>query len=353
MRRRTLVITAAATALVVGGSCIGVVAMATESPASAGSAGSSVATATAPVLRGDLVDSTLYPGTLGYGSPETLVAAASGTITSVAAFGSVVKLGETLYTVDERPVVALHGRLPVYRAMSWGMTGGDVQQLNASLRALGDTAVPASNEFTRETARAVSAWQRAHGYAATGVIGADQIAFVPGDVKIASVTAPAGSSASGPILEYTSTTRVVTSTVTARQASAFAIGRRVEVGLPDGTKVAAKVSAQSSRSEPEPSTGGSSTDSTVDVTMKVGSALENAETGEQAVDVLVPGASKKDVLSVPVAALVVDPKGGYEVETRSSSGRTHLRVKVGLFAQGRVEVSGKGIVKGMKVVVPA
>jgi peptidoglycan hydrolase-like protein with peptidoglycan-binding domain len=350
MRRRTICMAGAAAVLVLGGACVGAMALTVPQPAVAESR---IATSTVAVTRGDLVDSTLYPGVLGYGSPEPLEASASGVVTSIAAFGSVVRLGGTLYTVDERPVVAFHGALPVYRTMSWGMKGGDVRQLNSSLRALGHATVPDSDEFTSETARAVSAWQKEHGHVADGIIGAEQIAFVPGDVRIAAVTAHVGSSASGPIVDYTSTRRVVTSTVSTRQASAFAVGAKVEIGLPDGSTAKATVVGQTSQVDADSSVGDAPGDSTVEVTMAPTGPATKIAGGERSVDVRVPGVTRKHVLSVPVAALVVDEKGAYEVETKSPKGTVRVHVELGLFAQGRVEISGNGITEGTKVVTPA
>jgi hypothetical protein len=62
------------------------------------------------------------------------------------------------------------------------------------------------------------------------------------------------------------------------------------------------------------------------------------------------------VLAVPVDALVALAGGGYAVEEVTSDGSHQLvAVTPGLFddAQGLVEVSGKGLAAGQRVVVPA
>ncbi|GAA3417995.1 hypothetical protein [Streptosporangium vulgare] len=56
-----------------------------------------------------------------------------------------------------------------------------------------------------------------------------------------------------------------------------------------------------------------------------------------------------DVLSVPVEALLALREGGYGL--RLAGGRI-VPVETGLFAAGRVEVSGNGLAEGMKVEVP-
>jgi hypothetical protein len=61
------------------------------------------------------------------------------------------------------------------------------------------------------------------------------------------------------------------------------------------------------------------------------------------------GHQAKDVLAVPVSALVALAEGGYGLET--AQGR-FLAVRTGLFADGDVEVSGTAIREGMKVRIP-
>ena len=60
----------------------------------------------------------------------------------------------------------------------------------------------------------------------------------------------------------------------------------------------------------------------------------------------------RDVLAVPVSALLALAGGGYGVEVVAPSGAHHLvGVTTGLFAGGQVQVSGAGITAGTKVVV--
>jgi len=58
------------------------------------------------------------------------------------------------------------------------------------------------------------------------------------------------------------------------------------------------------------------------------------------------------VLTVPVAALLALSEGGYGVQV-VSGGTSHIvAVQVGMFAGGRVEISGAGIDVGTLVGVP-
>jgi hypothetical protein len=87
--------------------------------------------------------------------------------------------------------------------------------------------------------------------------------------------------------------------------------------------------------------------------------LRPAETGrldKAPVDVSITTATVRNVLAVPVNALLALASGGYAVEQVEADGtRRLLRVELGLFddADGLVEVSGPSLAAGQRVVVPA
>lgn len=352
MRPRTVAVASVLAAALVGGSVAGTLAIAAPTPVEKSDP---QRTATVPITKGDLVDSTLFAGSLGYGASTPLEALAAGTLTSTAGFGTIVRLGETLYTVDEHPVVAFRGTVPVHRTMSLGMSGQDVLQLNRSLRALGHSRVPDSSKFTAETAAAVRAWEHEHAYPETGTIGGYEIAFLPSDVRIAGVTAATGAHLPGTVLDYSSTKRVVSSEVSARDASRFVAGAPVTATLASGRSLKGHVAEV--RQASDTSSGGSATprgsgSGSGDPTVTVEIVLDEsppAGTADQSVDVHLPGQSAEGVLTVPVSALVVAPGGGYRVETSTG----FLAVETGLFADGRVAITGAGVREGLEVVVPA
>jgi multidrug efflux pump subunit AcrA (membrane-fusion protein) len=70
------------------------------------------------------------------------------------------------------------------------------------------------------------------------------------------------------------------------------------------------------------------------------------------VDVEFMSESRKDVLSVPIEALLARPEGGFAVEVVSGGSSKLMPVTTGLFASGRVEIRGEGIAEGMRVGVP-
>jgi hypothetical protein len=59
------------------------------------------------------------------------------------------------------------------------------------------------------------------------------------------------------------------------------------------------------------------------------------------------------VLAVPVSALVALAGGGYAVEVVHGAARRLVAVQTGLFANTRVQVSGRGLTTGTRVQVPA
>src|SRR4029453_11419565 len=77
--------------------------------------------ASAKVTRTTLVDTKTVSGTLCYGEGGPVGAAQAGTLTWIAPVGSTVKRGQPLFKVDQRPVVALYGSLPLYRALRAGV----------------------------------------------------------------------------------------------------------------------------------------------------------------------------------------------------------------------------------------
>jgi peptidoglycan hydrolase-like protein with peptidoglycan-binding domain len=78
--------------------------------------------------------------------------------------GQRVGPGQLLFTVDQRPVFAFAGVIPVWRAMVPGMHGPDVKQLQAGLAAAGfSTGSDPVGRYGPGTAAAVAALYRAHG----------------------------------------------------------------------------------------------------------------------------------------------------------------------------------------------
>ncbi|WP_308401201.1 peptidoglycan-binding protein [Streptomyces sp. AC512_CC834] len=136
-RRRRIRTAVALTVLTLTGAGVAVAAP-WKSGSGAAQAEPEPKTGTAKVVRTDLTDTRILDGTLGYGTPRTLNGVGNGTVTWLASSGTTVSRGETLYRVDDRPVPALYGNVPMYRRLETPNTvGRDVRVIADNLRALG------------------------------------------------------------------------------------------------------------------------------------------------------------------------------------------------------------------------
>ncbi|NVI88362.1 peptidoglycan-binding protein [Actinomadura sp. BRA 177] len=333
--------------VVVGGGS----ALAWTAGGSEAEAGHEAPLGTAVVSRGDLVDTETVDGRLTYGDVREVWTGASGVVTWAPGRGATVKRGETLLKVAGKPVTLMYGGSPMYRTLRSGESGKDVRQLEENLRALGYGGMTVDDEFTGATVAAVMEWQDDRGLAETGAVDASQVVFLSGAVRVRDVKAPEGKRVGQgqPVLTVAGTKRVVHVDLDADKQDLAEEGAKVAVELPGGKSVEGKISEVSSVAE---STGsGQDKKTTVGVDISIG----NAETGrldEAPVSVELESERKKDVLSVPVEALLALREGGFGVEV-VDGGRHLLPVEVGTFGGGRVEITGNGVREGMKVGVPA
>jgi Putative peptidoglycan binding domain len=272
--------------------------------------------------------------------------------------GNVIARGGTLYAIGGAPVLLLYGSGAPYRAFTPGMTAGsDVAELNANLRALGYGQV-SGDAFTFETSAGIDALQRAHGLPVTGQLLLGSIAFEPSAVRVTAVTPTLGATVQpGAVLSVTSTRRVVTIALDASQQTSVKVGDPVAITLPDNSTTPGRVSYVGTVAT-TPASDQNSADSSPTIEVDV-TPIHPGATGrlDQApVDVSITTASVKDVLVVPVNALLALASGGYAVEEVASDGSHRLvGVNVGLFddSLGLVQVSGSGLAAGQRVVVPA
>jgi peptidoglycan hydrolase-like protein with peptidoglycan-binding domain len=325
---------------------------------SGGKGTSGLPPSTTKITRQTLVDTQTKSGDLGYGETTTVAGRLTGTLTGLPATGATVSRGEALYRVDNAPVVLLYGGLPVYRELSAGTTGADVKQFEENLSALGYDGFTVDEEYTSSTATAVSKWQKALGLTETGTVELGRVFYAPAAVRVESNQAKLGDPL-GPgakVLTYTGTSPVVTVELPFTDRRLAKDGAAVSVTLPDRNTVPGTISKTTIVIKPAAS--GSEKDTTViDVTVTVNDPKTLAGLDQAALDVAFTAAERKDVLTVPVAALLALSEGGYGLElVEGDTTRTNTRivaVKTGLFASGRVEVSGEGVTEGATVGMPA
>jgi hypothetical protein len=91
---------------------------------------------TAVVERTSLAAGLEIRGSLAYGDAVDL-AGATGIVTKVPEAGSVHKVGEPLLEIEGYPVFLLHGTIPLWRDLTAGTSGIDVDTLRAALTELG------------------------------------------------------------------------------------------------------------------------------------------------------------------------------------------------------------------------
>jgi hypothetical protein len=311
---------------------------------------------TAQVTRQTLKDEQTEDGSLGYGPTYTATSRLQGTLTKVPESGDVIKRGQALYEVDGDPVVLMYGSKPAYRPLRIGTEGSDVERFEKNLKALGYDGFTVDKEYTADTAEAVEKWQDDLGLDETGTVELGRVVFAPEPVRIDALQANAGDP-TGPgrkVLTYTGTDKAVTVELETTDQRMARKGAAVEVTLPDDTTVTGRIDEVSTVIQPgEGQDADPSTKVEVMIWLRSSKARKAAaKYALAAVDVTFTAGARKDVLTVPVTALVALAEGGFGVEVVKGSTSSYVPVKTGLFADGRVEVSGAGVAEGTVVGVP-
>ncbi len=320
--------------------------------------GGSVPTSTAPVVRTDIVARQQLPGTLTYSGAYTLVnQAGPGIYTALPTPGAVLSLGQVLLRVDNRPVPLLYGQ-PEWRTLSVGVADGpDVKQLEDDLLALGfgnNSNLIANGHFDSFDAAAIRRWQASLGVAQTGTFGQGDAIFEPGPVRIQSLHARVGMTASPgqPVIEATSTRRVVNIALDVNRQSLVRVGDAASVLLPDSSTTAGTIASIGSVATAAQSQGGPEV-ITIPVTVTLADSQAGSSFVEAPVIVSVTDQVHKGVLAVPVIALLGQPGGTFPVEGLDGSQRRTVTVTTGLYDdRGLVEVTAPELHEGMLVEVP-
>jgi peptidoglycan hydrolase-like protein with peptidoglycan-binding domain len=295
--------------------------------------------ATATVVRTNLVTTALTGGTLGYAAAQPVVNLATGIYTWLPRPGAVVRAGGVLYRVDDSPVTLMAGAMPAWRPFGIGMTDGpDVRQLQAGLIAghfAGGLFTTPTRHYDLATADAVERWQAARGLTVTGWIPLGQVVFLPTAVLVGAMNVAAGEAAAAGQRPYQVTTGQRTVTVPLNpDLPPTSVGEAVSVILPSQANIPGKITAVGSSQLTVTPLGATGTQ--VNVQVQVALAVQ----------------SVRDVLAVPVSALLALASGGYGLEVVAPRGAHHLvGVTAGLFASGQVQVSGPDITAGTRVVV--
>jgi peptidoglycan hydrolase-like protein with peptidoglycan-binding domain len=324
-----------------------------ETPKAA--AAPAIATATAPVVRADVAQREQVNGTLSYDGDLSVLAAAPGTLTRLPSVGRTVRRGQAVYEVAGKRVPLMYGDRPAWRALSLGVADGiDVEQLESNLRALGYQGITVDRHFSLATYYAVRRWQHDAHLPVTGAVPLGQVVFLAGPLRVTALDAKVGGALQPgvEVLHGTSTSPVVSIPLDPVIAPTVRTGDRVSVTLPDGRTKNGRVIrvsqvAQTSAGQQD----GQPPQSLIPVTVRLsGRATRTLDQAQ--VQVAITSEEHKNVLAVPIVALLAQPGGKFAVVTVSGGRRTKVPVEAGLFDEtaGTVEVSG--VSEGALVEVP-
>jgi peptidoglycan hydrolase-like protein with peptidoglycan-binding domain len=351
LTKRRAVLVAVAAALLVAGALVLILGDFGGDGATAATSGAG-STGTGTVERRTLAERLTATGTIGYAGDTTVLARLAGTVTALPAVGDTIRRGGRLYAVSGRPVTLMYGTVPSYRTLAEGVgRGEDVEQLERNLAALGYDPGTVDGDFTPETAAAVRAWQKSVGLKATGEVELGRVAFLPGPQRVTAVEATLGEGLrrnSPPVLRTSSTRRVVGVELEANQQSIARRGQRVEVVLPGGGEAPGRVSGLATV-EPPPVAPGEETEAGIEATVALIGKRRIPALDGASVNVLFTQRVRKDVLSVPLTALLAIGGERFAVDAVEGGARRRIVVTPGLAADGYAEVAGKGLRAGMTV----
>ncbi|MEV6302634.1 efflux RND transporter periplasmic adaptor subunit [Actinoplanes sp. NPDC051861] len=336
-----------------------------------------VAVRTAEVVRTDLSATRSLTGTLGFGAAEPLKGTRAGMVTWLPRPGAAISRGGQVFRVDDQPVQLFYGQVPLYRDLErTGTVGRDVRVVATNLKKLGyaigtqpspgttvtqappspapapGTSAPAATRvavrkgegvLTLALLAAIKRWQRDAHLPETGRISVGDVVVLPGPVRVESITAQRGDDAAAPLMTVTPTAKVITVSAEPSETGAIRRGDPVTVVLPGDKSVPGSVAAIGTalRTDEEPGVP----KRVITVTVDEEKSLSGIDAADVRVDL--PGETHRDVLAVPVGALVALSEGGYAVQ---APGGGLIAVTIGMFDKGLVEVSGDGLTEGTVVV---
>jgi multidrug efflux pump subunit AcrA (membrane-fusion protein) len=174
---------------------------------------------------------------------------------------------------------------------------------------------------------------------------------------VTKVEATLGSRASGPVLTVSGTARRITVDLPVTDEGLAKKGAKVEVTLPGGEKTTGTVDsigtvATAGDTNSESQTGEGTENATVPVYITLDKKDSAGSLDGAPATVGFTSEEHKDVLAVPINALLASSEGKYEVKVVDDDGTVRsVPVELGIFEGDKVEVKGN-LEAGMKVQVP-
>ncbi|WP_104092501.1 peptidoglycan-binding protein [Arthrobacter sp. GMC3] len=353
LNRRQVIIGTSLAILLSGGAVAGTLAV--SAPDTGQTDATKKPSSTTPIVRGPLDGTTQALGTLGFAATGPIQSASAGVLTGLPKTGEDVARGGTLYSVDNKPVILFAGGLPAWRSFQTGMPNGpDIQQLEENLKALGYLQGEPSDSFNWATLAAINAWQQALGLPQTGTIDLGVIIFsgVKGNLRVAAVDALIGDriGSGQKVMTVTSLEKEISVDVKLSDQKLAAVGNEVDLTLPGGVRTTGTITTIGVPTEKEIS-GQKSV--VLPISVALADPTKAADLQQASVTVGFRSEHREDVLSVPVEALLALDEKTFAVEVVQWDESTkRVPVTTGLFASGRVEISGEGIAANQNVVVP-
>jgi hypothetical protein len=154
-------------------------------------------------------------------------------------------------------------------------------------------------------------------------------------------------------MQVTATTPAVTVDLDARRQELATSGDAVRIELASGRTVRGTITSVGKVAETETSAQGEAGSPTISVEIRLDEPAKRDGLDGAPVVVSLERERAKGVLAVPVEALLALEGGGMALELVDSTGASRLTaVETGTFADGYVEVEGRGVVEGARVAVP-
>ena len=357
-RRRILI--GAGAALLLAGAGVGTAAAVGVLPGRSRKADDNPTTftgATDEITRGDLQGETSATGTLRFSDSHALRSGFEGVVTWLPAAGTVIHAGDRLYEIGDDSAYLMRGSIPAWRTFEPDMSkGSDVQQLQSALQAMGYFSLEPDGTFGWWTTKAIKAWQKDVGLEQNGTLPLGRIVFATDDLRVGSIKSRVGDRAAsdGELYDVTSTAQVVEVNIKLADQQLGVVGNKVTLHLPGAVDTTGTLPSVGTPTEKSGS--GENKDSkerVIPVTVVPDDPSVTSNFQEVSVTVGLPSEKRENVLSVPVGALVALSPEQFGVEVVQDDSTTkRVPVTTGLFAGGRVEISGDGLTEGQRVVVP-
>jgi hypothetical protein len=205
---------------------------------------------------------------------------------------------------------------------------------------------PGDGVLTAPLVAAIKRWQLTLGGTPNGVLDPGDVIVLPSAVRVGTVDAQLGDDAQEPLMEVTTTAKVVVVPVDSTSVGTIKEGDAVTITLPDSSTTAGRVADISSTAQAA-STGDSGAPPQQNVTVTFDDTSVVRSLDSASVQVQFTGQTEKGVLAVPVGALLALSGGGYALQLKSGG---LVAVRTGMYAMGMVAVTGRGIVPGVQVV---